>query len=108
MKYHCPNCKESIVVHTSEHRGSEDKRFVTVGFPPDGWVIKAHRWDGSDFMRGVDQGIVTGRFVDFALSHDAIPFVAVPCLANISQCDEEQLTQLESARRCAGPMLYNQ
>ncbi len=89
VTFHCPDCKEPIVAPASEHRGSEDKRFVTVGFPPKGWVIEADRWDGSDFIRGLDQGFVTGRLVDFALSHEAIPFVAIPCLTNVANCDEE-------------------
>ena len=48
-------------------------------------------------MAAPDQAIVTGRFLRFALRCDAGPFVARPCLVDVSRCDSRQIARLEQA-----------
>ena len=49
-------------------------------------------------MAAPDQAIVTGRFLRFALRCDAGPFVARPCLVDVSRCDSRQIARLERRR----------
>ena len=100
VQWNCPRCKQRLVVPESEHQGAGDERFTTEGAPPTGWVIEGDKWDGSDVLAGPDQAIVTGRFLTFALQRDASPFVAKPCLVDVSRCSKRQIARLEEA---AGP-----
>jgi hypothetical protein len=100
VEWDCPECKQRLVVPESEHEGAGDERFTTQGAPANGWVIEGHKWDGSDVLAGPNQAIVTGRFVTFALRFDAVPFVAKPCLVDVSRCSTKQIARIEKA---AGP-----
>jgi hypothetical protein len=100
VQWNCPQCKNCIVVPESKHGGANDERFTTQGAPPNGPVIDGDKWDGSDVLAGLNQAIVTGRFVRFALQCDAAPFVAKPCLVDVSRCSHKQIVRLEAA---AGP-----
>jgi hypothetical protein len=100
VQWHCPQCKQRLVVPESEHGGAGDERFTTPGAPANGRVIEGEKWDGSDVLAGPDQAIVTGRFVTFALQCDAAPFVAKPCLVDVSRCSRKQIARLDEV---AGP-----
>jgi hypothetical protein len=97
VRRHCPNCRERLVVPESEHGGPGDKRFTREGAPARGFVIEGEKWDGSDVMAAPGQAIVTGRFLSFALQRDAGPFVATPCLVDVSRCDSPQIARLGRA-----------
>jgi hypothetical protein len=97
VQWRCPKCKDRLVVPESDHGGPGDKRFTTEGAPARGFVIEGDKWGGSDVMAAPDQAIVTGRFLRFALRCDAGPFVARPCLVDVSRCDSRQIARLDQA-----------
>jgi hypothetical protein len=97
VQWHCPQCKQRLVVPQSLHGGTGDERFTTEGAPANGWLIEGDKWEGGDAMAGPNQAIVTGRFLSFALQCDAGPFVAKPCLVDISRCSRRQIARLNAA-----------
>jgi hypothetical protein len=97
VQWDCPRCKNRMLVPESEHTGVSDRRFVISPPPARGLVLEGDKWDGSDVMAGVNQAIVTGRFVQFALRCHAQPFVGKPCLVDVSRCDGQQMARLEEA-----------
>ena len=98
VEWDCPRCKHRLVVPESEHMGTGDRRFTTQGAPAKGWIIEGDKWDGADAIAGVNQAFVTGRFVEFSLRCGATPFVAKPCLVDISRCSSQQTTKLKQAQ----------
>jgi hypothetical protein len=98
VTWDCPRCKERLIVPESEHKRRRDRRFTIPGAPRRGRVIEGERWDGSDAFVGGDPAIVTGRFVEFALRCGAAPFLARPCLVDISRCSKDQIARLENVR----------
>lgn len=98
LEWECPRCKNRLIVPETDHEGPDDRRFTVPGRPERGRIVEGDRWDGSDAFAGVNQGFVTGRFVELALSCGAKPFVAIPCLVDVSRCDSEQVAKVEAAR----------
>lgn len=94
--YSCGRCKEKIIIPEMEWQGPGDKRFVTEPTPEEGWVLAGRLWDGSDFLRGLSQGIVSKRVVDWIVREKAGPFIAQPCRIDIAGMDQGQLDMLES------------
>ena len=97
VQWDCPRCKNRMLVPESEHTGLSDRRFVISPPPARGRVLEGDKWDGSDVIAGVNQAIVTGRFVQFALRCHVHPFVGKPCLVDVSRCDVQQMARLEEA-----------
>ena len=85
-----------MVVLEEEARGEEKQCFSTVGFPRAGYVVDLNKWDGSDLVNAGDKGIVSARFIDIAIRQEARPFVAIPCLADVSACNKEELDRINS------------
>jgi hypothetical protein len=98
VEWDCPRCKNRLIVPEADHRGPGDLRFTVPPGPERGRVIEGEKWDGVDAFAGSNQAFVTGRFVEFALRCDAKPFVAQPCLVDVSRCGTKQIARLEAAR----------
>lgn len=101
VEYHCPECGNYIVVPEADLHRYSSKCFTHSGMLRGGWIIEGSRWDGSDFLAGVDgadMGFLSGRAVDWLLSVDAWPFGAEPCRTDVSRCTERQRQQLEAVR----------
>jgi hypothetical protein len=98
VQWNCPKCTHDLVVLEEKHEGSGDKRFTTVGIPREGWIVDGIQWDGSDFVAGLNQSLITGRVLDWLVAVGAVPFMAFPCFVDVSGCDAVQLKRLAEAR----------
>lgn len=56
------------VVGNGYQNKKKDPRIVAASIPKNGIPLSGASWDGSDFMQGFNQGIVSRRALDWLLS----------------------------------------
>lgn len=99
VAYECQKCKKQIVVPRAGSRARSDPRFLAEGYPDEGLILEGRGWDGSDFIRGHDQGFVSKRVVDWIFDEKAGPFIAKPCRVDVSGMSADELAALDRVKR---------
>jgi len=90
VEYVCPACKLELVGWTNE---PHDRPFTAEIVDDSDYIVEAHEWDGSDFIKGK---LITGRALQFLLDAHATPFIAKPCWTNVERLSNEQRRALDA------------
>lgn len=102
VNHHCLTCKRRLLTLESE-RARKPAPFLIEDPPERGGIIDGKLWDGSDFIDGADQGVITGRVLDWLLARGATSFIATDWRVDVSQMKPDMRRKLDEVRskRCA-------
>ena len=98
----CYRCRKQVVADDGTKPGEEGLQWLIPPLPvPRRTIIDLKYWDGRDVFQGMghEMTLVTRRVVDFLLEVHAGPFMAEPLLADVRECSDEILRQMERARK---------
>lgn len=94
----CPDCGKLMLVLEEDYTPG-DRRILLESTITSPWAVDPALWDGSDFVGGGLDGIITHRALQFLIEKNAWPFCATPIRAYIEHLSNEERERLELARQ---------